>query len=120
MDYTVQRESDYLRVSMTGAPSEQEIRAMLRDLQAQSSGTLGALFELKLAFGLSLTSTKELVSSLPSLGFPAGFRLAVLLLDDVARRPAEFAEDVAVNRGIGLRVFQDRAEAERWVAGKAS
>ena len=120
MDYSVQRAADYLLVRMTGAPTEQEIRAMLRDLQAQSAGMRGALFELKVAFGLSLTSTKELVQSLPGMGFPAGYRLAILLLDDAASRSAEFAEDVAFNRGIGLRVFRDRAAAENWASGKAS
>jgi hypothetical protein len=120
MDYSVQREPDYLLVRMTGVPSEQEIRAMLRDLQAQSAGTQGVLFELRVAFGLNLTSTKELVTSLPSFGFPAGYRLAMLLLDDAASRSAEFAEDVAFNRGIGLRAFRDRAAAESWACGKAS
>ena len=117
MEYAVRREADYLVVRMGGAPSEQEIRAMLREVQAQRAGTRGALFELQVDFGLNLTSTKELVSSLPALGFPPDYRLALLLLDDAAARSAEFAEDVAFNRGIGLRVFRDRAAAERWASG---
>jgi hypothetical protein len=117
MEYSVRAEPGYLLVRMTGTPSEQEIRAMLRDLTAHSAGTQGALFELKVDFGLNLTSTKDLVSGLPSLGFPAGYRLALLLLDDAAARSAEFAEDVAFNRGIGLRVFRDREQAIGWASG---
>lgn len=118
MEYSVRREPGYLFVRMTGAPSEQEIRAMLRELQAHSSSTAGVLFELRVDFGLSLTSTKDLVSGLPALGFPPGYRLALLLLDDAAARSAEFAEDVAFNRGIDLRVFRERAAAERWAYGE--
>ena len=91
---------------------------MLRDLLAQSAGTGGALVEVQVAFGLGLTSTKDLVIGLPAMGYAPGYRLAVLLLDDVAARPAEFAEDVAVNRGIALRVFRERDAAERWVRGE--
>jgi hypothetical protein len=119
MDYTVQREQEHLLVRLTGAPSENEIRGMLRDLQAQSAGARGALFELQVAFGLNLIETKALVTGLPAIGFAPGFRLAVLLLDDAAARSAQFAEDVAFNRGIGLRVFRERAEALAWL-GAAS
>jgi hypothetical protein len=120
MDYAVRREADYLVVRLTGAPSEHEVRTMLRELQAQCAGTVGLLVEVKLATGLSLTSTKDLVSSFPSMGFPKDYRLAVLLLDDAASRSAEFAEDVAFNRGIALRVFREREKALHWLAAPAS
>ena len=120
MDYAVQRERGHLLVKLTGAPSEHEIRAMLRSLQEQSAGMRGALFEVQVAFGLNLMETKALVASLPAVGFPPGFRLALLLLDDAAARSAEFAEDVAFNRGIGLRVFRDRSQAVAWLGAEAS
>jgi hypothetical protein len=119
MDYAVRRERGHLLVKLTGAPSEHEIRAMLRDLQAQSAGMRGVLFELQVAFGLNLIETKGLVTGLPDLGFPEGFRIALLLLDDAAARSATFAEDVAFNRGIGLRVFRDREQALAWLGGSS-
>lgn len=120
MDYAVQREREHLLVKLTGAPSEHEIRVMLRDLQVQSAGTRGALFEVQVAFGLNLTETKALVTDLPALGFPPGYRLAVLLLDEAASRAAQFAEDVAFNRGIGLRVFREREPAVAWLGAEPS
>jgi hypothetical protein len=88
---------------------------MLHALQAESAGMRGMLVEVEVTYGLGLTSTKDLVSSIPSM-FPNDFRIAVLLLDDAARKSAKFAEDVAFNRGIALRVFSERDDALRWLA----
>ena len=89
---------------------------MLRSLLAESTGTRGALLEIQVAFGLNLPATKSLVSELPSMGFAPGYRIALLLLDEAARKSAQFAEDVAFNRGIALRVFSERDGALRWLA----
>jgi hypothetical protein len=117
LDFLVTREDDHLLVTASGAPSEKEGAAMLSELLAQSRahGVNGALVQGRMAFALDPASTKSLVARLPQLGFPANFRIAILLLDDITRVSAELAESEAVNRGIALRVFRDRAEACAWL-----
>jgi hypothetical protein len=117
MEYTVRDAGHYLIVEMAGAPSEPAVREMLKAMAASSSGgqVIGALVEVRVAYGLDLVSSKDLVLSLPSLGFPRSYRIAVLLLDEVASQAAQFAEDVAVNRGLAVRVFRDREQALGWL-----
>ena len=48
--------------------------------------------------------------------FPAGSRLAVVIPADPSKaESARFAETVAVNRGILMRIFLDREEALEWL-----
>jgi len=116
MRYKVAREADYVTAEMSGEATEPEIRAMTAELiRASGSGARGALVEVRVSRGLDLITTKRLVSEFPSLGFPAGFRVAVLLLDDTSRSAAYFAEDVAVNRGIPLKIFTEHAAALAWL-----
>jgi len=117
MEYAVRDAGHYLIVEMAGAPSEPAVREMLKEMAARSTGgqVMGALIEVRVAYGLDLVSSRDLVLSLPSLGFPRSYRIAVLLLDEVASQAAQFAEDVAVNRGLAVRVFRDRAQALGWL-----
>jgi hypothetical protein len=39
----------------------------------------------------------------------------VLLLDEQARRSADFAQVVAENRGVPVRVFSEREAALKWL-----
>jgi hypothetical protein len=116
MQYVSRREQGYLIVRLSGAPSEQEVRDMLRSLLSETADTRGMIVEVEVEFGLGLTSTKNLVSSLPAIGFAPDYRIALLLLNEASRKSARFAEDVAVNRGIALRVFSERDGALRWLA----
>ena len=117
MEYSIRREPPYVIVSLSGAPSEREARAMAAEMEPLIAGTSGALIEIRVAFGLDLLSTKDLVTGWHSMGFPARYRIAMLLLDEAARESAQFAEDVAVNRGLGLRIFRERGKALAWLAG---
>ncbi len=117
MMFQVRSAGTHLHVELSGAPTEPDIRAMLEELLRQSQATklLKALVEVRLAFGLDPVSTKDLVLALPAM-FPPEFRIAVLLLDDAARSSARFAEDVAFNRGIAVRVFDEREKALAWLS----
>ena len=120
MEYTVRDAGHYLIVEMAGAPSEPAVREMLKAMAASSSGgqVIGALVEVRVAYGLDLVSSRDLVLSLPSLGFPRSYRIAVLLLDEVASRAAQFAEDVAVNRASRCACFATgRRRSAGWRPG---
>jgi len=120
MQYTLRRdERNYLEVKVSGAPSETESRALLLDMVKayRDSSITASLLEVKVAYGLDPASVKGLVIGLPAMGFPSHYRIAILLMDEVARESAEFAEDVAVNRGIEMvRVFREREAALAWIA----
>ena len=116
MQYAVRRSTTHLEVALSGVPSIPEVLAMLREMLEQRNGLKAALIEVKVAMGLDFVGTQFLVEEVPRLGFPPDFRFAVLLLDEQARRSAEFAQDVAENRGVGVQVFSARDAALRWLA----
>ena len=117
MEYSIRREPPYLFVSLSGAPSERELRAMIAEMARSIDGTVGALVEARMASGLDLLATKDLVTGGQAMGIPPAYRVALLLLDEGGRESAQFAEDVAMNRGLGLRVFREREKALAWLAG---
>jgi len=117
VEYSIRREPPYLLVSLSGTPSERELRAVIVEMARSMAGTSGALVEARVASGLDLLATKALVTGGQAMGIPQAYRVALLLLDDGGRESAQFAEDVAVNRGLSLRVFREREKALAWLAG---
>ena len=117
MMFQLRNAGTYIVVELSGAPLEADVRAMLVELlqRSREADILGALVEVRLAFGLDPVATKALVLALPAMGFAPEYRIAVLLLDDAARDAARFAENVAFNRGLAVRVFDERAEALEWL-----
>jgi hypothetical protein len=115
MQYEVRRSDTHLEVTLSGVPSIPEVLSMLRDLLQRRHGLKAALVEVKVAMGLDFVGTQFLVEELPRLGFPPDFKFAVLLLDEQARRAADFAQEVAENRGIPIQVFSDRDAALAWL-----
>lgn len=115
MQYAVRRSDTHLEVALSGVPSVPESLAMLREVLERRDGLKAALIEVKVAMGLDFVGTQFLVEELPRLGFPPDFKFAVLLLDERARRSADFAQDVAENRGVGVRVFSGRDAALKWL-----
>jgi hypothetical protein len=88
---------------------------MLRDLARQRGDLRCALLEVKVAVGLDFVGTQTLLDETPQFGLPIGFRYAVLLLDEQARRSADFAQVAAENRGVPVQVFSEREAALKWL-----
>jgi hypothetical protein len=99
---------------MSGLPTVDEARAMFRQL-AKAEGPPRALIELLVDQCLNFLETVQVMSDLPTLGLPSGYRLALLITDDRMRASAQFAETVAVNRGVAVKTFDRRDEALRWL-----
>jgi hypothetical protein len=115
MQYEVRRLDTHLEVALSGVPSVPEVQAMLREVLERRNGLKAALIEVKVAMGLDFVATRQLVEDLPRLGYPPEFRFALLLLDEQARRSAEYAQDVAENRGVAVQVFYERRRALEWL-----
>ena len=115
MEYAIRPSSTHLEVRLTGVPTVPELRALLREMAQRRGEACGALMEVKVAVGLDFVGIQTLLEETVSLGLPLDFRFAVLLLDEQARRSADFAQVAAENRGVPLRVFSERDAALKWL-----
>src|SRR5262249_26786248 len=83
MGFTVHPESSYLRVEMTGLPSAAEVEAMFTELAKRAAGAPPrAMIELLVEQCLNFLDVVQVMSTLPGLGFPSDYRLALLITDD--------------------------------------
>ena len=110
-------QGSHLLVDVTGVPRKAEMHGLFKEIRRRGEAALRTLIELRTEACLDVLDTLDVVSGIPSLGLPPGYRIALLITDDAMRPSAEFAETVAFNRGIAVRVFDERAPAERWLAG---
>jgi hypothetical protein len=69
--------------------------------------------------GHSVFDLYGLVEFLQSVGFPDGFKEALLVPPEQAANAPdfEFWETACLNRGFEVRMFTDRADAMDWLAG---
>jgi hypothetical protein len=116
MQFSIHSEPSHLRIAMSGRPTPSEVHAMFVAMVRQPNAPPRALIELQVEQCLNLLDTMTVMSALPSLGFPAGYRLALVIADEKMRESAEFAETVGVNRGIAVRVFDLKDAALAWLA----
>ena len=116
MRVDIRAESPYLLVDLTGSPTRLEIQALFEAMPRTLEGRAPrALIELHVDHCLDSLDTLEAISAIPQLHFPMGYRIALLITDESMRASAEFAETVAVNRGIAVRVFDRRDPALHWL-----
>jgi hypothetical protein len=116
MRFSLHPRPTHLQVEMSGMPSAAEVRAMFTEMAQHVKQTAPrALIELQVEQCLDFLDTMQVMSALPGLGFPAGYRLALVITDEKMRASAQFAETVGVNRGIAVRVFDERDAALRWL-----
>jgi hypothetical protein len=115
VDYSIRQEEGILVVDMSGDPSAADVRAMFAALLRHGE-IRRALLVMRTAQCLSLPDTMDVVAALPKMGFPRDYRIALLTTDDAMRATSQFAEDVAVNRGIALHTFSERDKALSWLS----
>ena len=110
MAFAIRPAGAHLDVNLTGLPGKAEFESLFGEMRRQGGAALRALIELRTEGCLDTLDTMDVVSSLPR-----DCRIALLITDERMRDSAEFAETVAVNRGIAVRMFDRRASAERWL-----
>jgi len=115
MQFSLHPQPTYLRVEMSGMPTPAEVHSMFVEMARQKNEPARALIELRVEQCLSFMDTMQVMSQLSSLGFPSNYRLALVITDEKMRASAAFAETVGVNRGIAVRVFEERDVALRWL-----
>ncbi|MGE5639105.1 MAG: hypothetical protein ACM30H_03350 [Clostridia bacterium] len=116
MAYAIRPEGAHLVVTLTGLPTLGEVHAMFQEIRRQASqGIPRALVELQVQACLGAVETLDAIQELPRLGFPQGYRIALLPTAAFMHSSAEFAETVALNRGIPVRTFGERGAAVSWL-----
>jgi len=114
---TITRKPAYLHAIVTGANNKKNVMAYIEELHREciARGCFRVLVEERLEGGrVSTTDVFEIVSAGSDR---AGARLEAVAYVDVnaAGDLMKFAETVAVNRGLPMRVFQSVADAEQWL-----
>jgi hypothetical protein len=115
-DLTLERKPTYLHATATGTRSEENARRFLVDAYVASvehkCGSL--LLEMNLSGPpLSLASVYSVIAERS----PDGANLQrIAYVDQQSDDSAEFAELVAFNRGVNVRLFQRLSDAERWLS----
>lgn len=118
MDYqlSIEQRPTYVHVTVTGRNSRETVMAYLRDIVEECSARncFRVLIEERLD-GPRLPLTD--VFSVASEGAMAALGLfqAIAYVDESMGEMAEFAETVAVNRGMPVRAFGSVAEASAWL-----
>ena len=107
----------YLYARVTGEKDSYEIsRQYWQEIadECKKSGIKKVLIEEDLKENVSMSEMYRLASELPQLGF-FGIRVAFVDLQDEQHQLNQFGETVATNRGLFSRVFNNFAEAEKWL-----
>lgn len=108
----------YLHVSVTGTHSAENAARFLREVReaCASQGVSAVLLEVKFS-GPSLT-TGSIFSVISQESAEGKLFRKVAYVDASDRDPAKikFAETVALNRGVNVRLFASVEEAGRWLA----
>lgn len=119
---TVEEKPGFVHFRVTGDNTPETIRGYLGEVYAVCVERQCArvLIEEDLAGpGLDLFEIFQIVSRGSDRGFPFPIRIAYVDLNPAHRHAdMQFAETVAVNRGLNIRVFQDSRDAQAWIEGQ--
>jgi hypothetical protein len=122
VEYQIQIEDrgTYLHARVTGRNTREAIRGYLDELNARcaSSGHTAVLIEEALEGpSLPMLEIFKIASDVYGQRRPVARSIAFVDVNpEHCRRNMKFAEDVAVNRGVNIRVFGRLEDAEKWLA----
>jgi hypothetical protein len=116
---TIEEHPTYLHATVAGTHSPENALRFLKEAHEAcvKSGKTAVLLEMNLV-GPSLDATSIFRVISERSGEAVKLR-KIAYVDASSRDPEKmrFAETVAVNRGVNVRLFQDLAEAKEWMAG---
>ena len=115
----IQEHPTYLHAAVTGTHSPENAMRFLKEVYEAcvKAGKTAALLEVNLV-GPSLDATS--IFRVVSQRSGDGLKLRKIAYVDASSRDPEkkrFAETVAINRGVNVRLFQDLAKAKEWMSG---
>lgn len=115
---TIEEKPSYLHAKVTGTHNEQNIRRFLVEIHEAClrRNCAAVLFEMNLSGpSLNTGSIFDVISERSADG--AMFKRMAYVDASPERDPhnMEFAETVAINRGVRVRFFRNVEDAERWI-----
>lgn len=120
-DCVIQRKSDYLRADVSGKWTkgkelEDALDVWLQVVAAcRETGLTHILSVWDVPGKLPTIAGYELTNDPLSLGWDQHYRLAVVHLHEERFQDALFAETVAFNRGLQIKIFRDEQSAMAWL-----
>jgi hypothetical protein len=118
---TISKKDDYLHARVTGENSEENIKRYLSEVveKAREANCPGLLIEEQLEGPRLGTLSIFDIASEGSATTRGLFRAIAYVDLSSEGNSMQFAENVAVNRGLPIRVFSTVAAAEDWLAVQA-
>ncbi len=119
---TIEEKPSYLHAKVTGTHNAENIRRFLEEVHEECARRhcTAVLLEMNLAGpSLDTASIFDVVSERSAQGMMFKRMAYVDASAERDPRKMEFAETVAVNRGVKVRLFHSVADAERWMLGTA-
>jgi hypothetical protein len=109
--------SGHLEVEVSQCEGEADVNRLFESIQdaASQSGQTRLLLRIRDSDLGSVTAQYRFIESVLAPRFRWPYKIAKLFDSDLAHRNALFFENVAVNRGVSLRVFRDRTQALDWL-----
>ena len=110
---------DYLLVTLSGAFSTAAAMKSvdaLKEVCGKAGSCTKVLFDLRVMTGEMPIFDKYKIGQYGAELLPGTIRIAMLGREDQIA-PDKFFENVAVNRGLTLKVFTDKQEALAWLKG---
>jgi hypothetical protein len=113
---TFERHPDYLHATVTGSNDQDAVMQYLREIRAecQRQGCFRVLIDEKLA-GPRLAVDEVFTIASEGAMDAMGIFEAIAYVDPYMGPMAEFAETVAVNRGMPVRTFDSVDAAREWL-----
>ncbi len=116
-ELTLEYRPQYLYAFVTGEKDSCEIsRRYWQEIadECNKSGIKKVLIEEDIKENISMSDMYRFASEIPELGFH-GVRVAFVDRQESQHQMNQFGETVATNRGLVSRVFNNFAEAEKWL-----
>ena len=124
IEMTVHQVDSYLHFRVTGINSPENVRHYFSQVQefcAQQQCPFVLIEENLQGPGLKLSDIYQLVAEGSQRVFPHVRRLAYVDTNPLhSSSDMQFAENVAVNRGLNMRVFARVEDAEQWITAEAA
>ena len=121
LEISIKEFQDYIRVEVSGARTsgkekEDAVNLWRRVVDACSESGINRVLVVSSVTGRIPTLEAYEVAGHPEeFGWSRDYKLALVDLDEESRRDNIFAENVAVNRGFQVKVFDNEQEAEIWL-----
>jgi hypothetical protein len=120
MEYTIDADEEFLRVTISGRDTDRPPSEVCAAVLAESRkrGRDRILIELDQRFPLSPGNQFALVTRLPEIGFTPRQRIALIHRTRKMQEANEFINLVARNHGVMVRNFAGVEPAKAWLRGE--